>query len=378
MTLCDFSEVPRRAVRVGFLGPSILAGGAERWMLDLVRFCDPIRIQWTCAVIAYEWCDMSMRAALAHLIPVYQEGSVYYRGESRPLSLEAAIYQLFNESEIVIGWELDKMMLTWTEDRHVRFINVAHRHDPSLEGTVGCGHYLAAVWHHCRESFGQNRKSSVWVIPNGIDIDRCYPAYPHRAMRDLWGCREEDIVVGYLGRIAPEKNLPALARAVIGLGECGRGIIYGSYANRAHEVVKQMRAIANNQILFYEVTEDIGSVLHAIDVFFLPSRTEGLSLSLLEAWAAGVPVVATAVGALPDLQRRFGKLAILVEPEATAELLSAAVIEAATGCEKEKIRKRAQNLVSKHFTVKQMAREWTDYISCICTNRIDICSIRRD
>jgi len=352
-------------IRVGFLGPSILFGGGERWMLDLVRFCDRGRIQWTNCVIAHRWCAPGMRDTLAHFLPVYHEGKIYSNGRVRSCMIEVALQDLFRSSDIVVCWELDFRMRTWTEASRSRIVNVALREDPSLEASVGHGQYLAAVWENCRRSFGRSREGGVRVIPGGVDIARCSPLHPRKVMRQLWACGEEDLVVGYFGRIAPEKNCPALARTIRGLGERGIGVLYGSRASQAEDILASIRSIAGDRVRIFEPTEDIGSVLHAVDVVLLPSRTEGLSYSLLEAWAAGVPVVASPVGALPDLERRFGQLAVTVEPDEPEQILAEAVLDSVTGTQRDEIRQRAQNLVLTNFTVARMAGDWTEYLEGI-------------
>jgi glycosyltransferase involved in cell wall biosynthesis len=184
-------------------------------------------------------------------------------------------------------------------------------------------------------------------------------------MRHYWGCDESDLVVGYIGRIAPEKNCLAVARSVKGLGRRGIGVVYGSCASQARDILADIRSIAGDQVRVFDPTEDVGSILHAIDVFLLLSHTEGLSSSLLEAWAAGVPVVASPVGALPDLERQFGRLAVLAEPDASEETLAVAALEALNGAAKGEIRRRAQDVVWNHFTAGRMAMEWTDYLEFI-------------
>jgi len=184
-------------------------------------------------------------------------------------------------------------------------------------------------------------------------------------MRDLWACNDTDIVVGYVGRVALEKNCVAIARAVRGLGRRGLGVLYGTRTAQAESILAEIQRIAGDQIRVFNATEDVGSVLHAIDVFMLPSYAEGLSLGLLEAWTAGVPVVATRVGALPDLEARFGQLAVSVLPEATEKTLRQAVTEAVFGPRKDAIVRRAQTMVMTHFNAAKMARDWTAYLSSL-------------
>src|ERR1700724_1632641 len=133
---------------------------------------------------------------------------------------------------------------------------------------------------------------NVAVIPNGVDIDKYAPG-----ASDFKESLEASALVGYLCRVDPEKNVDILVRAFqdvdapedVKLGVVGSG----------SEKRRLDRRYGSDRVVFTGQVMDEGkriAMLRAMDIFVLPSMVEGLSLSLLEAMACGVPPVATDVG----------------------------------------------------------------------------------
>ncbi len=358
----------KKKVRVGFIAPSIHYGGAERWMLNLARYCDPTTISWTTCVITDHWHDYRMLSAMAALMPTYFNNLLFKKDVVIPHTLHASVEDLLHQSDVVIGWEFDKKMLELIDDRQTKVINVAHRNSTTLSEFTTNEQYFAAVSNSCRGAFGKEREKDVKVIPNGIDLNRCFPVKSRKEMRKSWGSTDEEIVIGFIGRMDPAKNCVALARAVKGLRHRGRGVFYGPKVLNVGQISRQMRNIGGNQIQLFEAVEDIGSILHAIDVFMLPSYTEALSLSLLEAWAMGVPVVTTKIGQIPELEDKFGQLIIPIEPDASEEELAHAILEAVENPGFQEIILRAQKMVLRSFNVTLMAKRWTEYIISVASN----------
>jgi glycosyltransferase involved in cell wall biosynthesis len=141
------------------------------------------------------------------------------------------------------------------------------------------------------------------VIENGIDLGR-FRVGPEerRAAREALGIPQEAWVVGSVGRLAREKDYPLLVRAAAPLlGAEGRLVIVGvgeeSAAIRAEVAARNVEPF----VLLPGARDDVPRYMAALDVFALSSRMEGLPLVSLEAMAAGLPVVAPAVGGLPGL-----------------------------------------------------------------------------
>jgi glycosyltransferase involved in cell wall biosynthesis len=132
----------------------------------------------------------------------------------------------------------------------------------------------------------------IEVVHNGVDVEKYRPG--PSAVKPRLGAQT---LVGYLGRIDPEKNVEALTRAFVDLDPAPQThlLIVGHGSDRR----RLERRFAGRQVHFAGQVADEAqriSMLRAMDVFVLPSAVEGLSLSLLEAMACGVPTVATDVG----------------------------------------------------------------------------------
>jgi glycosyltransferase involved in cell wall biosynthesis len=141
------------------------------------------------------------------------------------------------------------------------------------------------------------------VIENGIDLARFGAAAEARARtRAALGIPADAWVVGTVGRLAVEKDYPLLVRAAAPLlGPEARLLIVGDGGER--ETIRAEVAAQQVEpfVALLGSRDDVPACMGAMDVFALSSRMEGLPLVALEAMAAGLPVVATAVGGLPGL-----------------------------------------------------------------------------
>jgi glycosyltransferase involved in cell wall biosynthesis len=138
--------------------------------------------------------------------------------------------------------------------------------------------------------------SPIHVVPTGVDVDDYLAGDGNRA-RDRLGIPSDASVVGTVGRLAPEKNLPFLARAMAETLSADRNawaLIVGHGPAQT-----DMRSIFNeadvaDRTRFAGVLEgsDLCDAYHAMDVFAFASQTETQGMVLVEAMAAGRPVVA--------------------------------------------------------------------------------------
>jgi len=145
--------------------------------------------------------------------------------------------------------------------------------------------------------------AKISVIENGIQVDKFDRAGERRsAARAALGIPADAWVIGSVGRFAPEKDYPFLVRAAAPLlGPNARLLLVGDGpemgAIRGEVDARGVAAFVSLPGLRHDVPD----MLAALDLFVLSSRMEGLPLVALEAMATGLPVVATAVGGLPNL-----------------------------------------------------------------------------
>ncbi len=167
----------------------------------------------------------------------------------------------------------------------------------------------------------------VLVIRNAVaDEAFAMPAAASRAeLLDLFASPPRRLV-GAAGRLSREKGFDQLveAAALVAAADPGVGfIVFGDGPQRQalHEQIS-CRGLRGHFVLA-GFRADVGRLLPNLDLVALPSRTEGLPVILLEALAAGVPVVATAVGGIPEVidNGRNGFLVPKDNPRALADCI---------------------------------------------------------
>jgi glycosyltransferase involved in cell wall biosynthesis len=156
-------------------------------------------------------------------------------------------------------------------------------------------------------------------IPNGVDLSRFSPA--NSAQKSLFrkqlNLPDDGTIVIFGGRFEPEKRLDQLLdvwKRIRSRDENAWLVLAGSGSEE-----KRLREMAGEGVIFPGAVEDFVPYLQSSDIFILPSATEGLSNSLLEAMACGLPPVATNVGGAPDTVTH-GDEGLLISPDAPAEL----------------------------------------------------------
>ncbi len=164
--------------------------------------------------------------------------------------------------------------------------------------------------------------ASVRQIPNAIAL----PVSASGPSATLPGARATDLVIGTAARFVPVKALDVLLEAlarVCAREPRARGLLLGD-----GPLLPALRARAaalglEGRVLFPGHQPEVAPYLQALDVFVLSSWSEGLPMSLLEAMAAGKPIVATAVGGVPEVVRdgREGRLVPPGAPDALADAL---------------------------------------------------------
>lgn len=149
--------------------------------------------------------------------------------------------------------------------------------------------FLAVVPDLAAEAREHLGGAEIEVLPNGVDVDRFKSVTPEekRALRARLGW--SGTVFLYTGRLSPEKRLPWFAHIWDGAaaGRDASLILVGD----GRELIPQ-----DDRIRVLASVDDAAELYAAADVFVLPSVSEGLSNSLLEAMASGLAVVASAVG----------------------------------------------------------------------------------
>ncbi|MDH4062796.1 MAG: glycosyltransferase [Acidobacteriota bacterium] len=173
------------------------------------------------------------------------------------------------------------------------------------------------------EGFPGNR---IAVVPNGIDAGPVPDERDRRQARQLLGLPDNAFIVGTVARLDPVKDLSMLIAAFARLRAThphSTLLIVGDGPERSRlEGLSREHGVASD-VRMTGQRDDARELLSAFDVYVNSSTSEGVSLSILEAMAARLPVVATRVGGTPEVvvHGRTGLLVPARDPHALAQAL---------------------------------------------------------
>lgn len=215
---------------------------------------------------------------------------------------------------------------------------------------------------HYQNKTAINMQKSV-TIYNGIDTDIYKPKKSDNLRRDL-GLSKDHIIIGSIGNIRQSKGYDILIEAaalVVNIFPKCKFVIAGQGSGHLYkhlrEKIKRLRL--EGIVKFIGFREDAVNILNGIDIFALPSTTEGFSLVTLEAMACGIPVVVTKSGG-PEEIIENGRNGIMVDA-GSAGSLSAGLIRLVTGIkEVENLTERAMSDVRTKFKKDAMIDKYAN------------------
>lgn len=296
---------PGRPLRAIYLGPCLARGGAEIWLTDLLRFLHPGRLQVLRAVVTDP-----------HRIE---------RGYARafPLSVEAgpqAIARAVEDCDVLLSWGV-RLGPLLDGRRPPLSVFVAHGDGwytrELVAANAGRLDHVIAVSGRVRDLACNGTPTTV--IPNGVDTARLAWTHPREEVRRALGFEPGDFVLGYLGRLAPEKHVDLALRAAATLPGRFKVLVVGW-----GPLLPNLRDLADRELpgraCFVTASEYLGDYYRAMDAFCTLGDSEGTPLTMLEAMHCEVPVLVTPVGAVPELiLDRVNGIVVSQDPGSIAE-----------------------------------------------------------
>lgn len=192
--------------------------------------------------------------------------------------------------------------------------------------TVKNANIVIAINPSIKEYFEKKCRRKVEFIPISIDPERfTFSEINRENVRKELGLDNNVVVIGFVGRFSEEKNLDTLVASFIKARQNFSNLKLvmvgaGSVEIRLRQTIKSEGL--ENDVIFCGVRYDVEKILSAIDIFVLPSFTEGLSTSLLEAMASGRAIICSNIDANKVLVTQ-NKNGILVDPKNRVELQNA-------------------------------------------------------
>jgi glycosyltransferase involved in cell wall biosynthesis len=217
-----------------------------------------------------------------------------------------------------------------------------------------------AVYFHAELGVARDK---LFCISNGVRVQARTEEAVMRMRREL-EIPPEQFTFFYVGRLNAVKDLGTLMDAFAALPDDvrvrARLYIVGEGPERAMLETKRAALALDDKVILLGARHDVLDLLMAADAFVMSSKSEGLPMVLLEAMAAGVPCVATAVGGIPAL---FGKdRGLLVRAHDPGELAAAMAVLARSSEIRAQLVTNARENLAKNHTVDAIVDKYLELL----------------
>ena len=352
-----------------------LAGGWEVTAVAPARFRGDFA--WhTAEPIADEACTL-VRVAAHFTSRVHV--MLYGRALAALLEEDWDLVHAWEEPYIAAGAQIAR----WTPPRvplvYATFQNIAKRYPPPFSWferyALSRAAAIVAFGHTGRDLIERRgfQDRPVRVIPPGVDVAAFRPDEGLRAeTRAALGWRDETPVVGFLGRFVPEKGLAVLMSALDRVTAPWRALLVGSgpldrevrrWAGRHGDRVRVAAGVLHDQVPAY---------LNAMDVLCAPSQTtaawrEQFGRMLIEAFACGVPVVASDSGEIPYVVDEAGEIVAERDVDGWARAIAGLIADDAR---RRDLGERGRRRAASVFAWPVVARQHLDLFDALAASRV--------
>ncbi len=351
------SHESRRRVAHVTLGLDV--GGQERLLVEMARHRDMARFDWTVVVLGGRGILAEALEATGVRVVALAEPAGFRLGLWRRLA------ELFRAEHLdVVHTHDDRPLIygmpaAWWAGVPKRIHTQHHGRLPGISwrqrflirrAARFADHFVCVSEDSARFMIEQGvAKERVRTIHNGIDLTRFAFQGP---------CDDGPIVT--VARLSPEKDVANLLRAaarVVAGDPQARFEIAGDGPCRAELVQLATELSLTDRVIFHGEVRDIPALLARARLFVLPSQTEGISLTLLEAMARGLPVVATRVGGTPEVVEAgvTGMLVPARDPEALAQAILALLADRERG---RQMGRAGRTRVENYFDIRTMTNRY--------------------
>ncbi len=361
-------------IRILHIIDSLGNGGLENGVVNLVRHMDSRR---------FEHCICTVRELGANLDAVRASGAgITHIGKEGKRFQTPALLRVIRELRPDIvhtrNWGSIEGVLAARLGRCGATIHSEH----GLESAAGSlpqrriwfrrlafelADRVLCVSHRLKDYYSRTtgfRARRIAVIHNGVDCGRFFPDPAARArIRRELNIGDNEFCVGCVGNLLPVKDHDTLLRALAILGGESKGwrvVIAGEGPTRPNlEVAAQAIGRLGVQTSFLGTWKRVPELLNAFDVYVLPSLNEGISNSLLEAMATGLPVLATDVGGTPEVVDD-GRSGLLFPAGGSEKLANRLMDLRISTCLREQLGREARRHAQEHFSIQAMVRRYED------------------
>lgn len=363
---------PRPPIRILHVTFNMGFGGTEQVIRQLVTNLDPARFQCEIACIDGEVGSIGQSLEAVHGIRIHARQRapgldlktiLWLRRLIKSGSFE--IVHCHQYSPYTYGWFAHwgtgaRVMFT----EHGRFHPDQHREKARLINPIiaRTSSHLVAISKATKEALVEYEylpENRIDVIYNGITpltvSESCQETLRHEL-----GIHPDEMVIGTVARLDAVKNQAMMIRATRALCDQGhkvRLLLVGDGPER--DALQKLTADIEleTSVIFTGFQSQPARYLSLMDIFLLPSFTEGTSMTLLEAMSLGIPTVATRVGGTPEIIAD-GVTGILTESDNLTEFTSALKLLVEQPATRGQMASKAKQRFHERFSVEKMALQY--------------------
>jgi glycosyltransferase involved in cell wall biosynthesis len=371
-----------KKIRVLQLGSPTGLYGAERWILALIKHLDPEKVEPIVAVIKdapgldAPLCREAEKLGFrSYVIAARGRVNLSAVQQLRKYILENRIQVLHTH-----GYKTDLIGLMSTRGTGCRIVSTPHGWSKQADFKLMCYEFLDrcafpffdAVTPLSDELF-QRLRAIPWLngklrlIRNAVDTSEIENVKD--VAEELKQFRDEgNFIIGYIGQLIPRKGLDVLLDAVSRLSfENWRLAIIGEGESRLPLESQAKDLKINDKVYFYGFREDRIAFLRGFDVFVLSSRLEGIPRCIMEAMAAGIPVIASDIPGCRDLIVH-GQTGLLFPVDAGEILANRIETIASDDQIRDGLTRRGRELINSQFSAARMAEEYAGLYHETCVS----------
>ncbi|HWB00189.1 MAG TPA: glycosyltransferase [Pirellulales bacterium] len=363
----------RGPLRVMFVLTNMPVGGAETLLVDLVRRMDRARF-------TPELCCLKtlgpLGEVLAEEVPAF-EGLIGHKYDARVLGRLARLFrQRRIDAVVTVGTGGDRMFWGRLAARRAGVpVILSAIHSTGYPNHVELPNRLLAPWTDgfiaVADAHGKYLVAhegcpshKVFVIPNGVDVARFAPAEPSEDLRRSIGLDGNAPVATIVAALRPEKNHELFLRAAAIVAQRhpdARFLIVGDGPQRSMLEALAHELKLDDAVRFLGTRSDIPQLLALSRVFVLSSHMEANPVSILEALACEVPVVAPQVGSIAETvhEGSTGYLVSAGDERALAERICTVFDDPERG---RAMGRTGRELVVKHWSLERMVEGYEELI----------------
>ncbi len=210
-------------------------------------------------------------------------------------------------------------------------------------------------------------RGELVIVPNGVDVGkfgrRSVADDQRETVRASFGFSDTDVVLVTASRLSLKNAVDDLIRSLVELPSNYKVLIagVGEDEEKLHALVKELALDARVVFLGKKTHDELPGILHSSDIFVRASLSEGLGNSFLEAMAAGIPIIGTPVGGIPDFLTD-GETGVFCQPRDPKSIaLAARRIQEESGL-RERLIANGERLVHAKYDWNGIAERMKDVL----------------